>query len=129
METEKPEENKEKTELTTELTDLEWENRVLCPDGNCIGVIGRDGRCSECGKKYDGILAEEPFPEKGSSPPEDLTPDKEDLSPEEETIQDLTDSGNSDDWQNRLLCSDGNCIGVIGPDGRCKECGKPYEEK
>ena len=31
------------------------------------------------------------------------------------------------DWDNRVLCSDGNCIGVIGPDGNCKECGKPYE--
>lgn len=30
------------------------------------------------------------------------------------------------DWDNRRLCSDGSCIGVIGPDGRCKECGKPY---
>lgn len=32
-----------------------------------------------------------------------------------------------DDWDNRVLCSDGTCIGVIGPDGRCKECGKPYD--
>jgi hypothetical protein len=32
-----------------------------------------------------------------------------------------------DGWENRVLCSDGNCIGVIGPDGRCKECGKPYD--
>jgi hypothetical protein len=31
------------------------------------------------------------------------------------------------DWDNRVLCSDGNCIGVIGPDGNCKECGKPYD--
>ena len=30
------------------------------------------------------------------------------------------------EWENRRLCSDGNCIGVIGPDGRCKVCGKPY---
>lgn len=30
------------------------------------------------------------------------------------------------DISRRLLCSDGACIGVIGPDGRCKECGKPY---
>jgi len=28
------------------------------------------------------------------------------------------------DWENRTLCSDGSCIGIIGPDGRCKECGK-----
>jgi hypothetical protein len=31
------------------------------------------------------------------------------------------------DWENRVLCSDESCIGVIGPDGRCKECGKSYE--
>lgn len=30
------------------------------------------------------------------------------------------------DFASRKLCSDGTCIGVIGPDGRCKECGKPY---
>ncbi len=30
------------------------------------------------------------------------------------------------EWADRRLCSDGNCIGVIGPDGRCKECGKPF---
>ena len=30
------------------------------------------------------------------------------------------------EWENRKLCSDESCIGVIGPDGRCKECGLPY---
>lgn len=30
------------------------------------------------------------------------------------------------DFASRKLCSDGSCIGVIGTDGRCKECGKPY---
>jgi len=29
------------------------------------------------------------------------------------------------DWNNRILCSDESCIGIIGPDGCCKECGKP----
>jgi hypothetical protein len=33
-----------------------------------------------------------------------------------------------DDWESRRLCGDGNCIGVIGPDGRCKECGRPYSD-
>jgi len=31
------------------------------------------------------------------------------------------------DWENRKLCSDESCIGVIGPDGRCKECGKAFK--
>jgi hypothetical protein len=34
---------------------------------------------------------------------------------------------NEDSFENRVLCSDGRCIGVVGSDGRCKECGKPYE--
>ena len=40
-----------------------------------------------------------------------------------EEISDEAPSGGVD-WENRTLCSDGNCIGVIGPDGKCKECGK-----
>jgi hypothetical protein len=27
------------------------------------------------------------------------------------------------------LCSDESCIGVIGPDGRCKECGEMLENE
>ncbi|RJX29097.1 MAG: hypothetical protein C4525_15125 [Desulfarculus sp.] len=26
----------------------------------------------------------------------------------------------------RTACSDGNCIGIISPEGKCIECGKPY---
>lgn len=32
---------------------------------------------------------------------------------------------NDDDLEERVLCLDDNCIGIIGPDGRCTECGKP----
>ena len=32
-----------------------------------------------------------------------------------------------DNWEKRVLCSDGNCIGVIGPGGHCKICGKAIE--
>ena len=31
------------------------------------------------------------------------------------------------DFTERVACSDGLCIGIIGPDGRCTECGKPYQ--
>ena len=30
------------------------------------------------------------------------------------------------DFDNRVLCSDGTCIGVINEQGVCKACGKPY---
>ncbi len=31
--------------------DLELDDRILCPDGTCTGIIV-EGRCSECGKPY-----------------------------------------------------------------------------
>lgn len=45
-------------------------------------------------------------------------------------VHDLAETDEDDagpvDFATRKLCSDGTCIGVIGSDGRCKECGKPY---
>ncbi len=123
--------------------DPEWEKRILCSDGNCIGVIGPDGLCKECGKPYEGI--EQISDHEGNqeeifdtpSPHEGLIYDEEKfLSENPEEVNNTydesgtdTDSGSEADpeWDKRILCSDGNCIGVIGPDGRCKECGKPYE--
>ncbi len=29
--------------------------------------------------------------------------------------------------EDRVLCSDGACIGTVGSDGLCKVCGRPYE--
>ena len=31
------------------------------------------------------------------------------------------------DLENRILCSDESCIGVINEQGVCSECGRPYE--
>lgn len=112
--------------------DLEWENRTLCSDGNCIGVIGKNGRCNECGKPYDGVL---PWLNETSEGGENVN--QQDVSGEhaepgdsESPASGNTDHSKSDadlEWEKRTLCSDGNCIGVIGPDGLCKECGKPLE--
>ena len=69
----------------------------------------------------DGAKNEEPHGEASVSGDEEkLTPEMED-EPDND-LNTLTDS----DWENRTLCSDESCIGVIGPDGRCKECGKPF---
>jgi hypothetical protein len=32
--------------------EFDLENRVLCPDGACTGII-IDGRCIECGRPYE----------------------------------------------------------------------------
>jgi len=115
--------SKGKTDL-----DLEWEKRTLCGDGSCIGVIGADGRCKECGKAYDGDLPvnEERVPEE--EPVSDPDENKAVVSEnQEQTVSEEAEDLDSE-WENRRLCSDGNCIGVIGADGRCTECGKPSED-
>jgi len=111
---------------------IDWENRILCSDGNCIGVIGPDGRCKECGNPYEGpqpaaVSDQEQETEKeaaGQADPQPAGMPSESAGPADDEKTD--DATPGDDWENRILCSDGNCIGVIGPDGRCKECGKPY---
>lgn len=113
-------EHTEETDAKASRSDIDWENRILCSDGNCIGVIGPDGRCKECGKKYDDTMPSESVYE------EDVQVEQDDMRPAEET-SDAEKTLDDDDWEDRRLCSDGNCIGVIGPDGRCKECGKPSE--
>ena len=100
--------------------DIEWENRILCSDEACIGVIGPDGRCKECGRPYEGEFT----PVAGDA--DFIAIDDEATDVDEDYPETETEDGGDIDWENRILCSDEACIGVIGPDGRCKECGKPY---
>jgi hypothetical protein len=37
-------------DLGNDDSDFDFENRVLCPDGTCTGIIV-DGKCTECGKQ------------------------------------------------------------------------------
>ena len=119
--------DEEKSEL-----DLEWERRILCSDGNCIGIIGPDGKCKECGKPYEGDLPDPvslPESDSGKSTGSDVDSgteagDTEGADPDD--TGDISDDFDGE-WEKRQLCSDGNCIGVIGPDGKCKECGKVFE--
>jgi hypothetical protein len=34
--------------------EIDFSKRILCSDGTCIGIINKDGVCSECGKPYTG---------------------------------------------------------------------------
>jgi len=115
-------------------TDIEWKNRVLCSDGNCIGVLGPDGRCKECGLPYEGELPFEkelPAPaQAGSDETMAATSEGEpnrEADPENAAADEQAETTGDEEWDNRRLCRDGNCIGIIGPDGMCKECGQPYD--
>jgi hypothetical protein len=117
-----------KNEENNTQVDVEWEQRILCSDESCIGIIGPDGRCKECGLSYEG-----PF---DATNEEIVAPDVEEAEPEDEINEELEESEENGtepqadiEWEQRTLCSDESCIGVIGPDGLCKECGKPYDSE
>ena len=104
--------------------DLDWESRTLCRDEGCIGVIGPDGRCKECGSAYDSEGKQETH----ENDVDDAYADEEEDELEAEGDEEM-DSEPDLDWENRTLCSDESCIGVIGHDGRCKECGEMFENE
>lgn len=92
------------------MNELDLERRELCPDGRCVGILGEDGRCGECGRSR----------EDAASP--DAAHVAEPLGPP---------SGGEDeaaaaeiDPDARVLCKDDMCVGIIGGDGRCGTCGR-----
>ena len=104
-----------------------WEERILCADESCIGTIGADGACRVCGRPYDG-----PPPQGGQTEGADPFGDEEpDTAAADDWPGEAAPDGEADatdeEWAQRVLCRDEGCIGVIGPDGRCKECGLPLE--
>lgn len=112
--------------------DQEWEHRVLCSDESCIGTIGADGCCRECGRAYEGLLPDD-FHDAQATPESPSiieaqadTLDKSDS--DDATTEAVDEDADPDDaWARRILCIDENCIGVVDElTGCCKECGKPY---
>ena len=88
----------------------DFASRQLCDDGACTGVVGGDGACRKCGR----IAAPPGAPD--ATPPT-LVEDAETVSP---SLSD--DEGGFE--EERRLCPDGECIGLIGDDGLCRECGR-----
>lgn len=99
----------------------EWDERQLCSDGACIGVIGPDGTCNVCGRVAESWGDER---NRGLAPVADAPPP--DRQPLDDTPAPSPPAapGEPAPWQERTLCPDGGCVGVIGDDGRCKVCGK-----
>jgi hypothetical protein len=102
--------------------------RRLCPDGSCIGVIGADGRCTECGRSVDGkprVLEGGASTAGGAEAEADADADADaelQASPEDDAAPRGDGAAGFD--PGRRLCPDGSCVGVIGADGRCGVCGQ-----
>lgn len=105
----------------------EWEQRTLCPDDTCIGVLGPDGRCCLCGLRGDLSRPQHFGPPISSPPVEDEA--EADLAPAE--AAEAADSsgsnaeppGDEDDFVRRELCPNDSCIGVLSATGSCPLCG------
>jgi len=76
--------------------------------------------CPECGNELESRTCE--------SCQGDNLPDAKFCCYCGESLAELLDRPVSDDpydLENRVLCSDENCIGVINEQGICSECGRP----
>ncbi len=94
--------------------DFNPDDRELCPDGSCTGVIGDDGKCRECGTPAGPKSERRAESDDGEGDFDASAPksDENDAS-----------ASNSFDDDDRKLCPDGECTGLLGADGRCKVCG------
>jgi hypothetical protein len=92
------------------------EGRELCDDGNCLGVIV-DGVCNVCGAAADGTVRE-----RSPGAPDRARADEGDARAAHGHDGSPASDGAFD--EDRQLCPDGACTGLLGSDGKCKECGR-----
>lgn len=103
------------SELDAETFDAQ--KRRLCPDGTCVGLLDDVGRCRTCGRQggaegADEIAAWETGPD---------GPDSGHHTGEHDAGNGLASAGFD---PTRRLCPNGECVGVLDAQGRCKECGR-----
>jgi hypothetical protein len=104
----------------------EWDQRQLCSDGGCTGVIGADGTCKVCGRVAPNWGDER---RRGRRNTDEVDAEAEAAAPPpaQSVVAPAPVVGTleiDDDLDKRQLCPDGSCIGVIGDDGRCRVCGR-----
>jgi hypothetical protein len=102
------------------------EDRILCADGACIGLVGSDGHCKLCGKIYEGDVS---LVEKDAARDADQANLSDDPGPMNKEIEALKKELEEQDLKaenelERTCCPDDTCIGIIGVDGKCGTCGK-----
>jgi hypothetical protein len=96
----------------------DWDLRQLCPDGGCVGVIGSDGTCKVCGRAA---------PNWGDERKRGMVDESDEDEPVEDEAPIAAPTAAPEDdpeWEHRKLCPDDGCIGVLGPDAKCKVCGR-----
>jgi hypothetical protein len=112
--------------------------RELCPEGTCIGLIGPEGFCKECGRpgrgpgvdpRTQGLRTDDELASEvaGALAGARIESDTAGASSERDALAARIASDATaapEDFAERRLCPEGTCIGVIGSDGVCGECGR-----
>jgi hypothetical protein len=118
---------------TSSAIEDEFLHRQVCPDGSCIGLLDAQGVCKECGMV--GSVATTDPRLRGFKKEDVATPPPETVEPETADVEDADPEDGSEksvetaredlpaDFEDRQLCPDGSCIGLVGQDGVCGECG------
>lgn len=140
---------KDYKKLTAKEPKEDFEKRVLCEDESCIGVVGKDGRCRVCGRvrskrggKKEAIVEEEVAQADVAPESEEEVEEEEEeerleakeeaeerREAEEEEDEEEEEEVAGQDLSDRVLCSDGSCIGLVGKDGYCRACGLKWKEE
>jgi len=110
-----------------EKTGFTLEGRVLCSDDSCIGTVGPDGKCKECGREYSGDEPLDPVAAGRSREGDDQLADPDPADDAEDPgdgSDERVDGDGGQDPDARVCCPDEACVGVIGPGGKCGTCGR-----
>ena len=101
----------------------DWDRRQLCPDGACVGVIGPDGTCNVCGTVLPNWN-----PDAADASGADESEQVDDARHPVPAVDPARDAEPDPDWDQRTLCPDGACTGLIAPGGKCSVCGRTAAE-
>jgi hypothetical protein len=121
-------------------------DRVCCPDDLCTGILNESGTCGTCDRTYAQYARTPKTPatlaptqadsvdgvaDVGASVEQDAARAHKDptaLPPQ--ALDHVEDgAGQASLLEDRVLCDDEMCVGIIGPDGTCGTCGEPRKSE
>jgi hypothetical protein len=109
--------------------DFDAASRELCPDGSCTGVLDEAGVCKVCGARGTPPLRPATAAADGggdvAAPFDEMVDAGGVIAPSDSNAgADVKATGDTAFDDERQLCPDGSCIGVLDEAGRCKVCGR-----
>lgn len=94
--------------MKNEAVTADWEERRLCPNEACIGVLNNKKQCSLCG--WDDTIHSFLSVTNSSL--------QEHSRPTEWNIEE-----GGEEFLDRVLCPNDSCLGVLNQDNQCPLCG------